>query len=163
MHSHCFKAAQLELDENLADTTTLPSVEQAGEDEYSGAESEVSGGVGSTGALDRTDEDFTREDARLTGFMGKNSDVTWLQRLAQENACDSEPQNAQSEDESRRNGEFHDSRIATGEMLMFCVKSIKAVATFKMQVTTSTTWPYQPTRPSILTSGRRLTLLKLCS
>lgn len=56
-----------------------------GEQSESGAESEASAGAGSTGALDRTDEDFTREQARATGFMGKNSEVTWLQRLREEN------------------------------------------------------------------------------
>ena len=66
---------------------TVLSLEQDGEESgaESGAESEASGGAGSTGALDRTEEDFTRESARATGFMGKNSDVTWLQRLRQEN------------------------------------------------------------------------------
>lgn len=119
MHSHRSKAAQLELDENLADTTTMPSVEAEGETEYSGAESEVSGGVGSTGALDRTDEDFTREGARQTGFMGKNSDVTWLQRLAQENASEAEGQGGQSENEQARNGMSDDYLVAPAVILIF--------------------------------------------
>lgn len=74
--------------DEVTETTTagaLPSVEVDVEAEASGAESDVSGGRGSTGALDRTDEDFTREGAKTTGFMGKNSDVTWLQRLREEN------------------------------------------------------------------------------
>ena len=54
--------------------------------ESGGEESVASAGKGSTGALDRTEEDFTRDGARDTGFMGKNSEVTWLQRLRQENA-----------------------------------------------------------------------------
>ena len=38
--------------------------------------------AGSTGSLDRINEDFNRNDsARATGFMGKTSDVTWLHRL----------------------------------------------------------------------------------
>lgn len=42
--------------------------------------------MGSTGALDRIEEDFNRnEEARTTGFMGKNSEITWLQKLRQEN------------------------------------------------------------------------------
>lgn len=65
--------------------TTMQSIEPIPDGEESGAESDVSGDAGSTGALDRTDEDFTREDARRTGFMGKNSDITWLQRLKFEN------------------------------------------------------------------------------
>ena len=51
----------------------------------SGGESEASAGRGSTGALDRTDEDFTRDGAVATGFVGKNSEIAWLQRLQQEN------------------------------------------------------------------------------
>ncbi|MCJ1397596.1 hypothetical protein MMC11_000791 [Xylographa trunciseda] len=45
-------------------------------------ESEVSAGVGSTGSLDRINEDFNRSDsARATGFMGKISEVTWMHRM----------------------------------------------------------------------------------
>lgn len=72
-------------DVNLADNMTIRSVEPVPDGDESGAESDASAGAGSTGALDRTDEDFTRESARDTGFMGKNSEVTWLQRLKHEN------------------------------------------------------------------------------
>ena len=42
--------------------------------------------MGSTGALDMTLEDFaSNEHSRATGFMGKNSEITWMQRLRQEN------------------------------------------------------------------------------
>jgi hypothetical protein len=45
-------------------------------------ESRVSAGVGSTGSLDRINEDFNRDPkSRATGFMGKASEVTWLHRL----------------------------------------------------------------------------------
>ncbi|KIY00048.1 uncharacterized protein Z520_04686 [Fonsecaea multimorphosa CBS 102226] len=69
--------------EGTAEVAQLGDAEAA--EESSGAESEASAGAGSTGALDRTDEDFTREQARMTGFMGKNSEVTWLQRLREQN------------------------------------------------------------------------------
>jgi hypothetical protein len=72
-------------DDISLDNITVPSVEQVPDEEESGAESDASAGAGSTGALDRTEEDFTREMARQTGFMGKNSEITWLQRLRQEN------------------------------------------------------------------------------
>ena len=50
--------------------------------EDSGAESEVSGARGSTGALDVVEEDFTaNERARATGYIGKNSEISWIQRL----------------------------------------------------------------------------------
>lgn len=76
------------------ENTTIRSVEPVPEGDESGAESDVSADAGSTGALDRTDEDFTREGARQTGFMGKNSDVTWLQRLKQENDKDDSNEDA---------------------------------------------------------------------
>ena len=73
-------------DAAVVDYSTISSVEAINEEDEleSGEESEASAGAGSTGALDRTDEDFTRQQARDTGFMGKNSEVTWLQRLRQE-------------------------------------------------------------------------------
>lgn len=62
------------------------SQEPDGVSEEAGEESDASAGVGSTGAVDRIEEDFNRsEEARNTGFMGKNSEITWLQRLRQEN------------------------------------------------------------------------------
>jgi hypothetical protein len=79
------KETAYDLDDASVDNTTVPSVEVPPSGEESGAESDASAGAGSTGALDRTDEDFTREDARQTGFMGKNSEITWLQRLKHEN------------------------------------------------------------------------------
>lgn len=75
----------LDVDDVQAEPAQLPPLENDAASEVSGAESEVSGRVGSTGALDKTDEDFTREGAKATGFMGKNSDVTWMQRLRHEN------------------------------------------------------------------------------
>ncbi|KPI44660.1 putative transcriptional regulatory protein [Cyphellophora attinorum] len=79
-------------DLNSLQNSTLQSIEPVPDGEESGAESEASGDAGSTGALDRTDEDFTREEARRTGFMGKNSEITWLQRLKYENQAGDEAQ-----------------------------------------------------------------------
>ena len=73
-----------------ADDLTVASAEPTEADEESGAESEASAGAGSTGALDRTDEDFTTQSARDTGFMGKTSELTWMQRLRQQNKYDDE-------------------------------------------------------------------------
>ena len=64
-------------------------------------ESDASGGAGSTGALDKTEEDFTRSDAKDTGFVGKNSELTWMQRLRQENKYGS-PQREGADPEVRR-------------------------------------------------------------
>lgn len=75
----------LDTDDVQAEPAQLQPLDTDVASEVSGAESEVSGRVGSTGALDKTDEDFTREGAKATGFMGKNSDVTWMQRLRHEN------------------------------------------------------------------------------
>lgn len=45
-------------------------------------ETQVSAGVGSTGSLDRIDEDFNRtENTRATGYLGKNSEISWLRSL----------------------------------------------------------------------------------
>ena len=62
----------------------------------SGDESDASAAAGSTGALDRTEEDFTRPDARDTGFMGKNSELTWMKRLREENKFGSPPNESAS-------------------------------------------------------------------
>ncbi|KAF7592509.1 hypothetical protein BBP40_012799 [Aspergillus hancockii] len=47
--------------------------------------------IGSLEAIDRVEEDVNRnENSRATGYMGKNSEVTWMQRLsreAQQRAC----------------------------------------------------------------------------
>ncbi|KAJ5493263.1 hypothetical protein N7539_002009 [Penicillium diatomitis] len=41
--------------------------------------------IGSLEAIDRVEEDLNRnENSRATGFMGKNSEVTWMQRLQRE-------------------------------------------------------------------------------
>lgn len=65
------------------------------EEPEDGAESVASPGAGATGTLDGTDEDFTREQARATGFVGNMSEIAWLQRLCKENKWDhiySDPQ-----------------------------------------------------------------------
>ncbi|KAJ5382637.1 hypothetical protein N7517_000548 [Penicillium concentricum] len=41
--------------------------------------------IGSLEAIDRVEEDINRsEHARATGYMGKNSEITWMQRLQRE-------------------------------------------------------------------------------
>lgn len=41
--------------------------------------------VGSLGAMGRADEDYDRsEDTRTTGFLGKSSEITWMQKLKTE-------------------------------------------------------------------------------
>lgn len=75
----------LDADDVPTEAATVAPLDNDNASEASGAESDASGGAGSTGALDKTDEDFTRDGAKATGFMGKNSDVTWIQRLRHEN------------------------------------------------------------------------------
>ena len=56
----------------------------------------VSARAGSTGSLDCIDEDYNRNPAvRATGYQGKNSDLTWMQRLKRQTA-----QNIEGEDDS---------------------------------------------------------------
>ena len=75
-----------ETDDASPEVDLINSIEPDAISDEGGAESEVSATVGSTGALDKTLEDFAANDkSRGTGFMGKNSEITWLQRLNQEN------------------------------------------------------------------------------
>ena len=66
------------------DSTNSPEPETVSDEEA--GESDISATVGSTGAVDKTLEDFAaNEQSRSTGFMGKNSEITWMQTLNQEN------------------------------------------------------------------------------
>ncbi|KAK5297990.1 hypothetical protein LTR99_007679 [Exophiala xenobiotica] len=101
LEKEIFDAEEAVTDGGTLDTlSAIPSIER--EDSRSGAESEVSAGAGSTGALDRTDEDFTREQARSTGYMGKNSEITWLQRLREENQFGDRPQDILGDEKQRK-------------------------------------------------------------
>ena len=63
----------------------------------SGQESEISARAGSTGAVDRLEEDFNRtEETRAMGFMGKNSDVTWMHAVQEENQAPAETKDRQA-------------------------------------------------------------------
>ena len=59
---------------------------QKDENEHEGdGESQVSAGIGSNGSLDRIKEDFNRTPmTRATGYIGKNSEITWMQRLKEQ-------------------------------------------------------------------------------
>ena len=58
------------------------SLDQDSDDNYQDGETIISAGVGSTGSLDKTHEDFDKdENTRATGFIGKNSEVAWIQRV----------------------------------------------------------------------------------
>jgi hypothetical protein len=51
-------------------------------------ETRVSARVGSIGSMDVVDEDFNKSAAtRATGFVGKNSEVVWMQRLSRRAAA----------------------------------------------------------------------------
>lgn len=77
--------------------------------EVSAAESEVSATVGSTGAVDRTLEDFAaNEKSRSTGFMGKHSEITWMQRLKHENKPETSSGGFGPEEAQDLNGESTD-------------------------------------------------------
>ncbi|KAJ5683328.1 hypothetical protein N7462_006493 [Penicillium macrosclerotiorum] len=58
----------------------IPEADERDPDEISSPSS-----IGSLEAIDRVEEDLNRtEHSRATGFMGKNSEVTWMQRLQRE-------------------------------------------------------------------------------
>lgn len=100
-------------DGGTADAPPAVMGEVDGVDEDSGAESEASGGAGSTGALDRTDEDFTREQARQTGYMGKNSEITWLQRLREQNKFGDVPPDQQGNERQKRAAEMSTASLTS--------------------------------------------------
>ncbi|RMZ82279.1 hypothetical protein DV738_g1858, partial [Chaetothyriales sp. CBS 135597] len=104
IHTVLDKEPSQEAASQAPDPAPLPSIEVDAADEESGGESEASAGAGSTGAVDRTREDFTREEAKGTGFMGKNSELTWLQRLDQETQKGNDPVS-----EERQPGSLHPS------------------------------------------------------
>jgi hypothetical protein len=99
--------ATLDRDSGYADvagsvTREPPStVDEESASVNSADESDASATAGSTGALDRTEEDFTRADAKDTGFVGKNSELTWMQRLRQENKYGSPPRESADPDVRR--------------------------------------------------------------
>lgn len=106
--------------DSMTEASTIPGTDLADAESESGGESLASAGAGSTGALDRTNEDFTREQARSTGFMGKNSEITWLQRVREENKFgDDEPNvhgdKAQSQPGLRNPGGSSDAQIPLAE------------------------------------------------
>ncbi|MCJ1245580.1 hypothetical protein MMC30_002784 [Trapelia coarctata] len=71
-------------DEEIQSATSVGKVSfsYGGHSVEADGESQVSAGVGSTGSLDRINEDFNRSTkSRETGFMGKISEITWLHRL----------------------------------------------------------------------------------
>ena len=102
--SDIFQDTLIENEELSPDGDMATSVDQELPiDEADGAESDTSARAGSTGAVDRTDEDFNRnERVRSTGFMGKNSEIAWVQRVKQESRYHS-PQQREVEN-NHRNG-----------------------------------------------------------
>ncbi|KAJ5950681.1 uncharacterized protein N7479_009094 [Penicillium vulpinum] len=65
---------------NSQSQSATPQDEVLGNDEPTSPSS-----IGSLEAIDRVEEDINRsEHARATGYMGKNSEITWMQRLQRE-------------------------------------------------------------------------------
>ncbi|KAL4928421.1 transcription factor domain-containing protein [Aspergillus undulatus] len=72
--------------EQLSDQQSNRSASAVDEEPDADAES-LPSSIGSLDAIDRVDEDLNRSPhSRATGYMGKNSEVTWLQRLGREAA-----------------------------------------------------------------------------
>ncbi|KAL4873410.1 hypothetical protein BDV12DRAFT_159948 [Aspergillus spectabilis] len=70
--------------EPLSDQQSTHSAAAIDEEPDADAES-LPSSIGSLDAIDRVDEDLNRSpNSRATGYMGKNSEVTWLQRLRRE-------------------------------------------------------------------------------
>jgi len=89
-------------EDSTPETDAVQSIEAEGASDVSHGESEVSGAAGSTGALDKTMEDFTANGKAIsTGFIGKNSEIAWMQKLKQENKYGS-PEHRNSDKEFRQ-------------------------------------------------------------
>lgn len=72
--------------------------------------------AGSTDAVDKITEDFNRDAAaRATGYYGKNSAITWMQRLRQQTEQSEEQQQVEDSDvasTARRGSLAHDARAS---------------------------------------------------
>ncbi|CAG8375358.1 unnamed protein product [Penicillium salamii] len=67
---------------DVNDNSSLPPTSQNGLD---GNQASPLSSIGSLDAIDRVDEDHNRtENSRATGYMGKSSEITWIQRLQRE-------------------------------------------------------------------------------
>ena len=79
-----FKEQPPDPDDIYAPLGSKNAIEVDGLDE-AGGETHASARAGSTGSMDAIGEDFNRNPAtRATGFMGKNSELVWMQRLSQQ-------------------------------------------------------------------------------
>ncbi|KAL2810683.1 fungal-specific transcription factor domain-containing protein [Aspergillus granulosus] len=74
------------VDGTLSDQQSANSAVASAADEEPEIDAEsLPSSIGSLDAIDRVDEDLNRSpNSRATGYMGKNSEVTWLQRLRRE-------------------------------------------------------------------------------
>lgn len=86
----------------------------AGDNDEADGENFVSARVGSTESLDHIDEDFNHSFAsRATGFMGKNSELTWIQRLKRQTTYGSDESDDEIPEskltEGNKSAPFHDS------------------------------------------------------
>ncbi|KAJ6115756.1 hypothetical protein N7523_006173 [Penicillium sp. IBT 18751x] len=65
--------------------SVTPQDQDEMQDEPQDDEISTPSSIGSLEAVDRVEEDLNRtENSRATGFMGKNSEITWMQRLQRE-------------------------------------------------------------------------------
>lgn len=91
------------------------------EPEADGGETQVSAGVGSTGSLDHINEDFNHSAAtRATGFMGKNSELTWIQRLKKQTARSSDAGDEEALAADVASGPFGSSLSPLNESTYHC-------------------------------------------
>lgn len=91
------------------------------EPEADGGETQVSAGVGSTGSLDHINEDFNHSAAtRATGFMGKNSELTWIQSLKKRTARSSNASDEEASAAEAASGPFGSSLSPLNESTYHC-------------------------------------------
>lgn len=105
-------------EEELSSTTSFRELDKSGgfyagvegDRVYEGdGETHASARAGSTESLDHVNEDFNHSIAtRATGFMGKNSELTWMQRLKHQTAFGSDESDEEAQTQPFADG--HTSR-----------------------------------------------------
>lgn len=68
--------------EDQVTDTNIAQAERPGQEQLDIGALSPASSIGSLNAIDRVEEDLNRgEDARATGYIGKNSEISWMQRL----------------------------------------------------------------------------------
>lgn len=108
-----------ELSPDDDDESATPSGKNSGVYREPAGEYTASARAGSTGSLDCIDEDYNRNPAaRATGYHGKNSEVTWMQRLKRQTRRNSDEDDDDDDEDSLPDGQksptLHSDHFGSG-------------------------------------------------